>query len=378
MGNNPILDQLRATQENAFKYQQSAFENMKRIGQERTAMNAELERSWARVQDAKARMNSAYEAQQQQWENYKYHKARLSTQIDAAKSRADSCFQSMQRAFQRASDAYQYGDKASAPIYSAEGKAYQSDLSSYNAEVKRLVAETKSITPPSSNFSYYKDEYTRAKSSHESLQSRYQDIKRRHEAAKAEFERAQADQLRAAENFKAALNKHKAEKAKREESDRELMDRANIPFYYRDNCVIQRKPDGTVNFYFGGIGGDKREAGYSHAHVAMDAFGRVFYNRPEFEKHGAHNYTIFVKRVEEQKRRGDSDDGVYRGYRVGRDGLARTDYFFSGMKGNTPDDGHGHIVFDENGNFRHARDAFDPSVPGAKRKAVIFDDGKPY
>jgi len=48
------------------------------------------------------------------------------------------------------------------------------------------------------------------------------------------------------------------------------------------------------------------------------------------------------------------------------------------MKGNTPDDGHGHTVFDENGNFRHARDAYDPYIPGAKRKAVIFDDGKPY
>lgn len=86
------------------------------------------------------------------------------------------------------------------------------------------------------------------------------------------------------------------------------MDRAGIPYIYRDNCKIRREADGTVNFYFGGLGGND---GLGHAHVSMDETGHVTYNRGVFDAHGANNFTDFEKRQQEyrtkHKRNWDSE-----------------------------------------------------------------------
>lgn len=306
------LDRLKSEQDRAFARQQEAFQNKKRLDDEKKRLYEIAQNAWQRRSSAREEMNREYERMQSErsrndavWDEYKRIRDSNNGRIDALTQQADDLYQRMVSCFERASDAYNYGDKSSAPGYAAEGRQYQALLKSANAEKSRLCNEVKSAKAHAESFSGKTDstpfhnakaQFETAKREHEIAESACKQAKQRAETAKMEFECAKQNHKTAKDAFQQRLNQVKSERKRRQDSDKDLMNRANIPYYYRDKCKVKREPDGTVNFYFGGIGDSD---GYGHAHVSMDGSGNITYNRDVFDAHGAKNFSDYQERQKE-------------------------------------------------------------------------------
>jgi len=338
---NPVLDRLRAECDRAFEKQQAAYQTMKTAGEERSRVKNELDRNWENVSSLRSRTDRAYESQQAEWDSYKSRRDAISREIDAARARADSLHSQMSAAFDRASDAFNYGDKAAAPSYAAEGRAYKSQLEAANNEVKRLINEVKSMPRPSGDFQYYKNQYDNAKCAHDSVKLRYRAVKQAHESAKSAFEAAKAAHARAKEAFQKTLADVKATREKRSLDDQRLMERAGIPIGYRSDCKVVKESDGTVNFYFGGLGG---KDGSYHGHIAMDFMGNITYYRNPFEDHGKQHFTDYKERWYKLKMSFDYDSSTF-----------QSDNYF-GTVGEKNQKAKGHIAVDDVGNIVFVRD----------------------
>ncbi|MDR3298321.1 MAG: putative nuclear RNA export factor SDE5 [Candidatus Nomurabacteria bacterium] len=190
MPRNPEVYRLKAIADQAFAAKQAAYDRMEPIGQHRHDLNKRLNKSWDEVCSAREEMNSAYERQQVEWESYKSERDSLSAQIDAVARDANRAHEAMRGAFDRASDAYNSGDKASALLYASEGRGYQYERNSCNEEKGRLISIAKSMTPPSSDFHRFKERYNNLMDTHKALQAEYKLIKSQYEMARDEFSRA--------------------------------------------------------------------------------------------------------------------------------------------------------------------------------------------
>lgn len=317
------LDRLKSEQDRTFNQQQEAYQHKKRLDDEKNRLYKIAQNAWQRRSSARDEMKREYERMQAErsrndavWDEYKRIRDSNNGRIDALTQQADDLYQRMVGCFERASDAYNYGDKSSAPGYAAEGRQYQALLKSVNGEKSRLCNEVKSAKAYAESFSGKADstlfhnakiQFETAKREHETAESAFKEAKQRAEFAKREFECAKQNHKSAKEAFQQRLKQVRSEKKRRQDSDKNLMERANIPYYYRNRCKVKREPDGTVNFYFGGIGNSD---GYGHAHVSMDSSGNITYNRDVFDTHGAKNFSDYQERQKEyvmkkeQKRNG--------------------------------------------------------------------------
>lgn len=295
MPKNSELDRLKAGQDRAFQFQQTAYQEMKRAGDHCSGIKTELDRAWERLSASRDRMNAAYDSNQSAWQDYKNRHEALSNRITLLKSEADRAYNQMSAAFDRASNAYNYGDKASAPGYSAEGHRYKAELAGLNAQVKSLCNESKSLRRPDTGFESYKREYDTAKAEHQRILQRFNLAKAEQQNAKAKFEQARTAHTKAKEAFQKLLAQVKAENAKRKDSDRDLAQKAGVPYRYLNEVKVRRESDGSVNFYFGGIG---EKDGLWHGHIATDRYGKVTYTRLPMESHGADKFTDTQERMQ--------------------------------------------------------------------------------
>lgn len=322
------LDRLKSEQDRAFARKQEAFQNKKRLKDEKNRLYQIAQDAWQRRLSARDEMNRKYEDMQSArsrndaiWNEYKRIRDYNNGRIDTLTRQADDLYQRMVSCFERASDAYNCGEKASAHEYAAEGKQYQALLKSANEEKSRLCNEVKSARAHAEAFSDKTDStlfrnakalFETAKEEHKAAELAFKEAKQRAESAEREFERAKQEHQSAQDAFQQRLKQVKSEKKRRQNSDREFMDRANIPYFYRDRCKVKREPDGTVNFYFGGIGDSD---GYGHAHVSMDRNGNITYNRDVFDAHGAKNFSDYQERQKEYKKQryGEWDPEIIHG-----------------------------------------------------------------
>jgi len=313
MPRNPEIDRLKGMSDQAFTAKQTAYDRMKPLGQHRSELKDQMDASWEEVQSARSDMNSAYERQQQEWEAYRRERDDISAQINAVKQDADNAHEAMKDAFERASDAYENGDKASAPFYSQEGKDYRYERDNYNAEKARLIGIAKSMTPPTSDFRYYKDQYNSLMNNQKVLQAEYRVIKAQHEAARDEFERAKErfevaraafDQAVAEERAKwrdencrgcgatirinvewshppkyckACKEKFQQEQKARMAKEEKVARQAGLT--RSDDVKVRFKPGrGKNDVFFNGYG---EAAGPSHGHAVVDELGTVHFLRDE-------------------------------------------------------------------------------------------------
>ena len=205
-----------------------------------------------------------------------------------------------ERCFERASAAYEYGDKSEAPIYATEGHEHRNRRDELNEEVGILIqeirdakanAEWRAPKTDSSAFHRAKDIFNDAKTRHEAVQAEFKRLKAERDRCKAEFDSLQAEHIRLKEELQRKLAEVKA--ANQRERDRAL-DKAGVRWSERKNAKIVKKADGTTQIYHGGLGsGD----GLGHGHTALDQFGNKTYDRGAFEKHGKQNYTDDSKGV---------------------------------------------------------------------------------
>lgn len=257
---------------------------MKTTGDRRGQIKRELDTSWQKVQSARETMDRAYQESQRAWDYYKSQREGISRQIDTTKSMADSLHSQMSTAFDNASNAYNYGDKSSAPSYAAEGHRYKAELQSANAEVKRLIGQSKSLVRPNDSFKSCQADFKSAQAAHKSVQSRYVIAKADNERAKKIFEQAKKDHKRAKEAFQQRLYILKAEKASREAKNRSVLMVANPEVAFMDGKQVKFKPrnngTGKIDIYFGGVIGSDS---YGHGHIVVDGNSNVIYMRQQFK-----------------------------------------------------------------------------------------------
>jgi len=307
--------------ESAFQAQQEAFSKMKDLGRIRSAIKDELDASWSEVSAARDRMNESYQENQHEWERFKSRLDELSDEIDEANRQGDYYHRLSQEAFDRASNEYEYGDRAMAPIYSSEARGYQSERDDWNATKSRLIDRRRSLERPSNSFEQDKAHYERMKSQHSHVQARYQTAKAAHESAKAEFEDAKTRHESARSDFE----RH----------------REHLAAKWRDVSCADCGAAFRIN------------VDWTHPPKYCKACKEKFRQKKIDLARKAGKYV-------------DPEDVKVRfNYNTGKN-----DVYFGGL-GEADGYGHGHAVVDERGNVHYLRDA----TFGDKEDAVIIDDG---
>ncbi len=300
MPRNYELDSLKSVEQDAFERKQRAWKIYADLRERCSNAHDAMEFAWHDRVVAREEMNSEYanmqqarERSKQVWDEYGRIRDNNNNEIERMRAEADSEHRQMIECFEKASECYEYGDKAEAPYWSQQGHEHKERRDELNEEVRRLCEEVKSakqdaeLRAPradSSAFLRAKADFESAKAHHEDAQSKFKQLKAERDQAKAEFDSAQAAYIRAKGAFRRKLEEVKA--SNQRERDK-VLDKADVSYSERKDAKIVKKADGTTQVYHGGIGsGD----GYGHGHTALDQFGRKTYDRGAFEEHGSQNY----------------------------------------------------------------------------------------
>jgi len=277
MARDAELDRLKVTQDAAFSRKQSSWEAQDQAWKRCEAAKSALEQTYQNKQ-------SAYASQESSWQAYLSVKNANGPRIDSLNAQQEAAYQSMVSAFNSASSAHDMRDGASAKMYANEGHAKKAEAQGYVAERRRLVAEIRAArerheaTKPAfqgakAHFGQVKNEFDRAKEEYRQKQAKFQEDK-------AAFEKAK-------DAFQKRLEAVQAQSKQRNDEKRVLAEKAGVPLQYRDNVYVTRKPDGSVNIYFGGMGSPD---GPGHGHYVLDGSSQLTYSRDPYDQHGAHNY----------------------------------------------------------------------------------------
>lgn len=355
------LDRLKAEEQRLFQAKQEAFQSYAKTRDATRDAYERMENAWRERDQARSEMNREFEVRKEAyayndaiWSEYSRIRDTNNARIDSLKHEADYEHQAMQDSFERASSAYQYGDKSEAPYYAAEGREHQARRNELNAEVSALAREVREAREraesmvsrvDSTAFERAKSVYEQAKSVHELAEAEFKRLREGRDRLKSEFDRLHAEYGRAKEAF---LNRLAEVKAARERKREKALDKAGVRWSERGDAKIVQKADGSTQVYHGGLGsGD----GLGHGHTVLDKNGEVTYNRDAFAARGGQNY------VEKTTTLAVGTD-MYRGMpakvRERKDG--KWDIFFN-SSGNYGDGlGHGHIVVDADDSVHYMRD----------------------
>lgn len=294
------LDNLFARKQEAFERKQAAFQKYVDARNRANEAYDKMQSAWDQRVAAREEMNREFESMQQSkdsrdaiWADFNRLCQENSSRIDQIRREADMEHEMMKNCFDSASAAYEYGNKADAPMYASEGHTHKDRRDSLNAEVGRLIQEINNTKANAkwqtsglcgSSFQSAKSNFNNAKMLHESAGAEFKSAKAERDAYRAEFDSAQAEFERLRDACQRKLNEIKANNQK--ERDR-ILDKAGVSYLNRQDAKIVKKADGTTQVYHGGLGsGD----GFGHGHVALDQFGKKTYSRGAFEKHGSQNY----------------------------------------------------------------------------------------
>lgn len=294
------LDNLFARKQEAFARKQVAFQKYVDARNRANEAHDRMQLAWDQRVAAREEMNREFESMQQSkdsrdaiWADFNRLCQENSSRINQIRQEADMEHEMMKNCFDSASAAYEYGNKADAPMYSSEGHAHKERRDYLNAEVGRLIQEINSAkanakwqtsSSHSNSFQCAKSNFDNVKMMHESAEAEFKSAKAERDAYKAEFDSAQAEFERLKDACQRKLDEIKANNRKERER---ILDKAGVGYLNRQDAKIVKKADGTTQVYHGGLGsGD----GFGHGHVALDQSGKKTYSRDAFEKHGSQNY----------------------------------------------------------------------------------------
>ena len=310
MSRNPELDRLKAEQQSLFEQKQAAFQRFKDLQEQTNSAHDAMQDAWEERTRTKERMNSEFEARQSArnhhnsvWDEYIRIRDYNNPRIESLKYEADAEHRAMQDCFERASYAYQYGDKSDAPYYSQEGHEHKDRRNELNEEIAELAREVKQAKAnaeasaprvDSSAFNYAKSAFESAKARHESAQAEFKRIKALRDSAKAEFDRLQDQFKRAQAAFQRKLDEVKLERSAAKQQAVNKINMALVHekggmFYlgsiFGQDAKIRPRSDGSgkTDVYFGGLSaaGD----GLGHGHAIIDRDGNVTYLRDAWQDH---------------------------------------------------------------------------------------------
>ena len=294
------LDNLFARKQEAFGRKQAAFQKYVDARNRANEAHDKMQSAWDQRVAAREEMNREFESMQQSkdsrdaiWADFNRLCQENSSRINQIRQEADMEHEMMKNCFDSASAAYEYGNKADAPMYASEGHMHKDRRDDLNAEVGRLIQEINNAkvnakwqasSSHGSSFQSAKSNFNNAKMLHESAEAEFKSAKAERDAYKAEFDSAQAEFERLKNECQRKLNEIKANNQKERDH---ILDKAGVSYLNRQDAKIVKKADGTTQVYHGGLGsGD----GLFHGHVALDQSGKKTYSRDAFEKHGSQNY----------------------------------------------------------------------------------------
>lgn len=306
MPRNPELDRLKAERQSLFEQKQAAFQRLKDLqGQTNVAYDT-MQSAWDERVRARERMNSEFEARRSAyahrdtvWSEYGRIRDHNNSRIESLKHEADAEHHAMQDCFERASNAYQCGDKAGARYYSQEGHEHKARRDELNAtisalarEVKQAKANAEASAPrvDSSAFNHAKSAFELAKARHKAAQDEFKRLKALRDSARDEFNLLQSQFKQAQAAFDRKLEEVKSERAAKKQK---TVDKVNMVLMksnahylgtlFGQNAKIVPHGDGTTHVYFGGLNaaGD----GMGHGHAVIDRDGNVTYLRDAWQDH---------------------------------------------------------------------------------------------
>ena len=277
MARDAELDRLKAAQDLAFQRKQDAYQEQQRAWERRSSTRDDMNRA----HEAKQR---AYTEQDRTWQYYQSVRSSNGPRIDSLNDQQERAFQNMKSAFESASAAHDRRDGAGAASYAADGHRYKAEAQGCVAERRLLVEEIRSAREV---HEATKPAFQRAKDDFNAARRAFDSAKQEHERAQGSFKQAKEAFDAASKAFRTRLEAVKAEGKKRNEDRRSLAEKAGVPFQYLDRVWVSKKPDGSVNLYFGGIG---QPNGPGYGHYTMDARGEVTYKREPFDPHGNENF----------------------------------------------------------------------------------------
>lgn len=349
MARSENFGQLVKDEQDAFMRKQAAYQAYQVVKEKADQLYKAQQDTWKELCRVKKIMNQEFEALQAArvqtdavWKEYKRIRDYNNQRISMLKPQADEMYRRMSVAFEAASNAYNFGSKADAAAYSAEGRSYQEQLKYLNSEIRSLaqaVTDAKqsaqSHGSPASNsaFRSAQEEYRRAKVAHLTAQDAFNCAKSERERLFCEFQNLQQQYLSKRDAVQGAKNKRQEEQKTKENQRQDLMSSAGVPLYYQEDCKVVIELNGTVNFYFGGLG---ENDGLWHGHISMDRAGHVTYIRMPVEEHGAEHFTSdpalndFTQPIDQGKKwgqvfRGWIDDGTTLQAATVQEGIEGTD-----------------------------------------------------
>ncbi len=310
MSRNPELDRLKAEQQSFFEQKQAAFQRFKVLQERTNAAHDAMQSAWDERTRAREYMNREFEARRSAyahrdsvWDEYGRIRDYNNSRIESLKYEADAEHCAMQDCFERASDAYQYGDKSEAPYYSRQGHEHKERRDELNAEISELAREVKQAKAnaeasapriDSYAFDSAKSAFESAKARHESAQAEFKRLKAQRDSAKSEFDRLQTQFKQAQAAFQRKLEEVKSERTSIEQK---TVDKVNMAlahekggaFYlgsiFGSDAKIRPRNDGSgkIDVFFGGLNaaGD----GIGHGHAIIDSNGNVTYLRDAWQDH---------------------------------------------------------------------------------------------
>ena len=310
MSRNPELDRLKAEQQSLFEQKQAAFQRFKDLQERTNIAHDVMQSAWDERIRAREHMNREFEARQSAyshrdsvWEEYGRIRDYNNSRIESLRYEADAAHRAMQDYFERASDAYQHGDKSEAPYYSQEGHMHKDRRDELNAEISELAREVKQAKAnaeasaprvDSSAFNYAKSAFESAKARHESAQAEFKRLKAMRDSAKTEFDHLQAQFKQAQAAFNRKLEEIKSERSAAEQRAVNKVNMALVhekggAFYlgsiFGRDAKIRSRNDGSgkTDVFFGGLNaaGD----GMGHGHAIIDRDGSVIYLRDAWQDH---------------------------------------------------------------------------------------------
>jgi hypothetical protein len=230
-------------------------------------------------------MKCALEAKRQKRETYLATRATNSPRIEQLAVLEQEARTRKVDASAASQQAYKAWDHKLARELSREKGLHQTQEDEYRQQRRALMAD---ITATRLAYECACDAYGPARTDFLAARAVYESANTGYEHALSEFQLAHEAFGQVTE----AMRSHIGQMCSGQ--DPILISQAGIPSDYVQQCWTRPMSDGTVHFYFGGIG---LPDGPEHGHRKMSAEGSITYAREPFEPRGAHNHIDTVVEV---------------------------------------------------------------------------------
>ena len=220
------LERLRTEEDRAFRRKQAAWQDYMvakeaaSVAYETVQLTLEDRRAAREVHDREFEaLKEVREQGSEVWAAFRQSRDYYGSCIDSLRQKADAEHQAMRECFDQASRAYECGDKAMAPKYSAEGHEHRVRRNELNARIGQLCRKIKEMRQDAerrapkldySTFDAAKAKYEQAKVANQEAQACFKLLESQSRQAKEEFDKAKAAHRQAQAALRSRLSKSRA------------------------------------------------------------------------------------------------------------------------------------------------------------------------